>query len=132
MQCACGDASGSVGCGVSGVRSTGIRDTGKKDRRKEYGRGLQLGGSATRKKRVHTPDFFVGEGFTPSHLCSLESHLDRLPKATDSPLAPVAQWIVHLTSDQKVEGSNPSRRAIFPTARPWEDLTAFRRLTTAR
>ncbi len=27
--------------------------------------------------------------------------------------APVAQWIEHLTSDQKVEGSNPPGRANF-------------------
>ena len=36
--------------------------------------------------------------------------------------APVAQWIEHLTSDQRVGGSNPSGRATFPreTARLFE------------
>lgn len=43
--------------------------------------------------------------------------------------APVAQRIEHLTSDQAVGGSNPSRRA--SKGCPWESFQAHRALTLA-
>ena len=40
--------------------------------------------------------------------------------------APVAQWIEHLTSDQRVGGSNPSGRATYLAS-----ILTFARLSTA-
>lgn len=39
--------------------------------------------------------------------------------------APVAQWIEPLNSSQRVAGSSPARRAIFPPPRPEQSRRVF-------
>ena len=42
--------------------------------------------------------------------------------------ASVAQWIEHLTSDQRVEGSNPSRRALFKVSKKFKNSLTIAKL----